>query len=73
SGLVSIAKSTDFNSPAASNSAIEKAARLIVGNVIGSGLASKLDQEKMMNAITSFVENDPVVGQKLRGLLERLA
>ncbi len=73
SELTSIAQSTDFNNSISSRVAIDKAARSFVSNLISPELSEKINMNSLLSAMSDFVQNDPVMSQKLQRLLVRLS
>ncbi|MCS6884703.1 MAG: hypothetical protein RMM17_03065 [Acidobacteriota bacterium] len=73
SALTSIVKSVDMNNSVMSRVAIDKAARAIVSNLVGPEVRSRIDMETMLDTISDFAQNDPILSRRLRGILERLA
>jgi hypothetical protein len=71
--LEGIAKSADLNNSIMSRVALDQAVRSVVGQLVGPEMKNKVDLETMMSTISDFAQNDPVVSQRLRNLLGRLA
>lgn len=73
SALTEIAKSVDMNNSVMSRVAIDKAARAIVSGLIGPEVHNRINVEAMLDRISDFAQNDPVLSQRLRSVLEHLA
>lgn len=73
SALTDIAKSVDMNNSVMSRVAIDRAARAIVSGLIGPEVQNRINVEAMLDRISDFAQNDPVLSQRLRSVLERLA
>ncbi|MEW6730587.1 MAG: hypothetical protein AB1489_04540 [Acidobacteriota bacterium] len=71
--LTGIAKASDMNNSIMSRVAIDQATRAIISGLINPELKDKIDLEQMFSAISDFAQNDPVLSQRLRNLLTRLA
>ncbi len=71
--LTDIAKSVDMNNSVMSRVAIDRAARAIISRLIGPEVQNRINVEAMLDRISDFAQNDPVLSQRLRGILEHLA
>lgn len=73
STLTEIAKSVDMNNSVMSRVAIDRAARAIISSLLGPEVHNRINVEAMLDRISDFAQNDPVLSQRLKSVLERLA
>lgn len=73
SDLTTIAKATNFNSPASTKGAIDQASRAIVGSLLSPEIKNSVNVDRMLAKISDFAQNDPMMSQKLQKLLTRLS
>ncbi len=71
--LSNIAKTTDFNNPTSTRTAIDRVTSAILNDLISPQFKGTLKAEPMVATISEFAQNDPIISQRLLTLLVRLS